>query len=1599
MKPILFFDFEIDSNAGKIKDIGCVSGDNRSYHGASVEKFISILNRFSFICGHNIIDHDFKYILNERPPIKSGKFFLIDTLYLSPLLFPQKPYHKLVKDDKLLSDSLNNPLNDSKNARELFYDELNKFNSLAEAEKQIYRELLKNSKYFTGFFKFQNSDGIHTEKLPQNIKNLLSDEICSNAQIERFIADKPVELAYAIALILTRDRDSVTPPWLLKRFPAVETIIHKLRNTPCLEGCNFCLKNLDPFRGLKKYFGFENFRKFEGEPLQQRAVEAALFNKSLLVIFPTGGGKSLTFQLPALMTGDNNRGLTVVISPLQSLMKDQVDKLEESNITEAVTINGMLDPIERSKAFERVENGSAKILYISPESLRSKTIERLLFGRFINRFVIDEAHCFSTWGHDFRVDYLYIADFIANLQKFKDGNKQIPVSCFTATAQQNVIADIQRYFSEKLDISLELFKTDESRKNLTYEVFENPGEEKKYQELRRLLESKKCASIIYVSRTQRAKKIADRLSQDGFSAAPYHGKMDIREKNKNQERFTSGELDIIVATSAFGMGVDKKDVGMVIHFDISDSLENYVQEAGRAGRDQNISAECFILFDEEDLNKHFILLNQTKISISEIQQIWTAVKRLSKKHSVITASPLEIAREAGWNDTVVDIETRVKTSLSALEIAGLLKRKQNVPRIYASSIQCKTANEAIEKINNSSLFTQKQKEQAHRIIVKLIAGKSRISKENEIAESRVDYISDHLGIVKEEVINVIRLMRQAKILADSMDMTAYIEKSKQMQALISHSGQMCRLSSDLLTLFNINDDTYNLKELNESLNELGNTHSSPRKIRTILNFWKVRNWIKIQYQDNISHHLRIIFNEETVELKKKIDKLNSITGAIINYLYDRKRMQHDTGDDEQIRIEFSIIELLKIINESSLLFENPINIQDVENSLFFLSKIRGINIESGFLVVYNRLTIERIEKNNRILYKQDDYKPLENFYKARTQKIHIVGEYAKRMVEDYDAALKFVHDYFNLDYSSFLRRYFRNQSEILDKPITQSKYYEILGELSEQQKEIINDKESETIVVAAGPGSGKTKLLVSKIASLLLLEDIKHEQLLMLTFSRAAASEFKKRMLKLIGNAAHYIEIKTFHSWCFDITGQVGTIEKSDQIITDTINKLDRNEIERCRVTKSVIVIDEAQDLNEAEYRLIEKICEINDGIRLIAVGDDDQNIFEFRGANSKYMRMLLKRNNSRKYELTRNYRGCENLVHFSNVFIKRVDKRLKTNDLKSYKRGNGRIKIFKYSQNNLIVPLVGEVSSSALYGSVCIMTHSNEEALIIYGLLRKEEIPAKLNQAGKEFHLANLLEVRFLLYKINKESEGPKIPNEKWAEIKAEMKTQFAQSGNLDLILNIMKEFEDTHKTRYKTDLQYFLEESETRDFTKNDTGTILISTIHKAKGKEFDNVFLMLRDDYAITEEKIREIFVAITRAKKNLFIFTNSSVMDNITAENLEREFDNNIYDEPVVLYMSLGYEDLNLGYFDLVQDPIKELHAGEPLTVKTDYCLNSKREKILRFSKKFQKTIEEKRSKGYEITSAFIKFIVLWKNKEMENEIRIILPELTFTKKTT
>lgn len=1596
MNNIVYFDLEV-SNNGKILDIGAVNQNGDIFHSSVLGEFMKFISSAEYLCGHNIVSHDLKYL---KPFLKKS-YKLIDTLYLSPILFPERPYHNLIKDDKIISDQLNNPLSDSLKAKQLFEDELERFKDLPENVKRAYYDLLNENGHFKGFFDYVQYSSSRFSYLfntkADNISGILEEVVCSKANISRIVDSSPTELAYATAIIRTGDRYSITPAWVQHQFPLVGNIIHKLRGINCGE-CKYCREHLDARKMLKRWFGYDSFRTFNGESLQENAVNAAIQGKSLLAIFPTGGGKSLTFQLPALIAGEATKALTVVISPLQSLMKDQVENLEKRSIAEAVYINGLLSPIERQQAFERIMSGEVSLLYIAPEQLRSKTLEKALLSRTINRFVIDEAHCFSAWGQDFRIEYQYIGEFLRAIQKKKGLEKPIPVSCFTATARPKVISDIIDYFDRVNGIALEKFTTVATRTNLRYSVLHRDNKNEKYMTLRSLLQSKDCPSIVYVARTKSAENIAEQLINDGLDARAFHGQMETMTKVKNQEDFINNKVRIIVATSAFGMGVDKSDVGLVIHYDISDSLENYLQEAGRAGRDVHTEADCYVLYNDDDLNKHFILLNQTKLTLSEINQIWRAIKALTKNRKTIYISPLEVARKAGWEE-MTDIETKVKSAINALETAGYVRRGMNSPRIFATSIIPKCFEDAAQHIDAYEEMTEEERVHCRRIIKSLISQKSRASASTNDAESRVDYLSDMLGIETAKVIQAIESMRNAGILTRDNDMTAYLRKK-----LVNELGYFAKLEQLLLSYIDKNGPVIDLKVFNEYATENGIKKSKIKDIKTLIFFWQTQNYTHKAVRQSDIDKMNLILCDSASRLQERLVTRTEVCSFIIS---EMEKMENLSPMQDYATVNFSMSALLEQYNCNASLYSHSIKTEEIQEALLFLSKTGIISIEGGFMVIYNKLELERLADSN-LKYKKEDYKNLDAFYKQRIQQIHIVGEFANMVVKDYGKAMTFVKDYFFMDFKALIKEYFdsERQKEIAQN-VSPQKYNEIFGSLTETQHKIISDKESRFIVVPAGPGSGKTYVLVRKLASLILMEDIKSEKLLMLTFSRAAASEFKKRLTELIGNAAKYVEIKTFHSYCFDILGQRGTLEKSENIVKAATKEIIDNRVEISRITKSILVIDEAQDMSADEFALIEALIARNEDIRVIAVGDDDQNIYAFRGSDSMHLKQLLTKYGGVQYNMLENFRSHRSIIKCANDFARCIPNRLKSYPIIETHKEDGNVRFTLHQCENYEVAIVNDILSRKGNGTTGVLTSRNEDALIIAALLNRSGQKARLIQSNEGFSLSDLAELH-LFIKLIKEQATSVISESVWLSTKQQISTRFSESTDLKTALWCINAFETEYSTKYVSDLENFILESDIADFEERKQGEIIVSTIHKAKGHEYDNVFISLKGLQYISDEEKRAIYVGLTRARHTLSVHSNVDLSQYMNLASANFMVDANPYAEPDEVLMQLSHRDVVLAMFKGKTNLIETLHAGQEIIINDVYAevtINSRHVKILKFSEAFRKKLAHLTGMGFLPHKAIIRHIVYWRHEEIEGgatklvEIPVVLPEIVFRKKTS
>src|SRR6478736_5009871 len=360
---------------------------------------------------------------------------------------------------------------------------------------------------------------------------------------------------------------------------------------------------MDSQSALKKYFGYDAFR-----PLQQEIIDDALSGRDVFALLPTGGGKSLCFQLPALLRD----GVTIVVSPLIALMKDQVDALRTSGIA-ATFLNSTLAGSESRERLRGLDRNQFRLLYVAPERLMMENFLERALNWNIAQIAIDEAHCISEWGHDFRPEY-------RELKKLREHLPDVPIMALTATATERVRADVLKEL-ELRDPSF--YVASFNRPNLTYRVVPKT---QPYEQLLAFIRSRPNDSgIIYCASRKSTESLARNLNEDGVSAKPYHAGLTNVERTKHQDAFLRDDVRVVTATIAFGMGINKPNVRFVVHYDLPKNLESYYQETGRAGRD-GLPSECVLLFSPGDVAKqlHFIdekTEKEARIARAQLQQM------------------------------------------------------------------------------------------------------------------------------------------------------------------------------------------------------------------------------------------------------------------------------------------------------------------------------------------------------------------------------------------------------------------------------------------------------------------------------------------------------------------------------------------------------------------------------------------------------------------------------------------------------------------------------------------------------------------------------------------------------------------------------------------------------------------------------------------------------------------------------------------------------------------------------------------------------------------------------------------------------------------
>ncbi|GLC30432.1 DNA helicase RecQ [Clostridium omnivorum] len=512
---------------------------------------------------------------------------------------------------------------------------------------------------------------------------------------------------------------------------------------------------------LKKYFGYDNFRAG-----QEKVIESILNNRDTLAIMPTGAGKSICFQVPALLF----EGVTLVISPLISLMKDQVDTLNELEVP-ATYINSSLSNIEVEERIFNAAQGDFKLIYVAPERLESQAFCSLVKTLNISLVAIDEAHCVSQWGHDFRPSYRQIASFIKAL------DTRPVVTAFTATATEEVKYDIIRLLQLNCPA---VFTTGFDRENLTFSVIR--GENKREYILQYLQENKAETGIIYGATRKEVESTYEWLKDKGFSVGKYHAGLSDEERVNNQEAFLYDDIKIMVATNAFGMGIDKSNVRYVIHYNMPKNMEAYYQEAGRAGRDGEPS-ECILLFGAQDvlLQKYLIEQNmmneeRKRFEYKRLQNVvdYCHTPKCLRKYILEYFGEENVKENCGNCSTCNDDRELVDITIDAQKIFSCILRMKErygttlIAEVLRGSKNKKIYELGFDELSTYGIMKNYTVQEIKDLINVLIADEYLIMTEGQFPMVRLRQKAIDVLKLKEQVFQKVRKKKQKTVTQDSL---------------------------------------------------------------------------------------------------------------------------------------------------------------------------------------------------------------------------------------------------------------------------------------------------------------------------------------------------------------------------------------------------------------------------------------------------------------------------------------------------------------------------------------------------------------------------------------------------------------------------------------------------------------------------------------------------------------------------------------------------------------------------------------------------------------------------------------------------------------
>jgi ATP-dependent DNA helicase RecQ len=1236
---------------------------------------------------------------------------------------------------------------------------------------------------------------------------------------------------------------------------------------------------------LGQLFGYDGFKEGQLEIIKQLLRGEVV----PLGILPTGAGKSLTFQFPALLLSRYCRGLTVVVSPLVALMEDQVLALHEKfpqHKTKIDYLSGARTGAENRRVLAAVWDGTVDLVYLSPERLRHSTAQRLFRHRPPSLWVLDEAHTLSQWGHDFRPDFLRLAELIPG---FYEGTGLRPLLGFvTATVTQAVKNDLTSKVVNRLASLLgrpmAVCPEDAGfswRSEITTRVELQGDERARLMGAGELL-SKKArdgVGIAYVQSRVKSEEYTHIFQRDfALQAEVFHAKIEPHDKQRIIRRFRDvdeGGLAAVVATTAFGMGIDREGIHTVVHLGPPRVPEAYLQEVGRAARRPGERGEAVLYWDEDDFRKLFFAEAKGQITKKQMRSCWDRLlKRLKLADPWVSA--LDLAEPLD-EDNAERLATKVKVVLFYLEQAELIVEIGQ--QAFAATVRLKLLNPDATPADDD----------ARRLLTFVRSLGLRTGPEVKLDVREVCLL---LGMNSRSVFRALEQLVKAGALGWRHEVVLFIEKRAKQR---------------------LNEIDRSVKALLSFLGEAaGGSHEHGQELPTREVTQKME---RIQRRANLFMALEGLKTSGLVERATcdngflqvtPCDGSDAVSSAwaketaarwqlLFKELYEGLRALEEIADRATVKpgqtLKVALRAFEQHVARGVALTGSGSEILDA------LQGLRAITMGSG-AVDYD--TLYQIAPGKRQRWHDNVYRRLEEHYAARARRIHAMRVLLSEPQEVGRIAI--LRNYFTLDADEFDRGYLASPEAARSLALPEDRD-RILEGLRPAQRRVVTDEESRALLVLAGPGSGKTHTIVRRVAYLVAVRGISPEKILVVAYNRTAAAELRHRIHDFLHARGIGVTVCTFHALAARLTG----FRTAD--VPEAVRRQGKEQSYKWLFTKAIeelksghhpgydyILVDEYQDVDDQQYELVWHLAgyggEEEDHSQksfVVAVGDDDQNLYEWRNARVEFIQRFSQEygvDSERPVALTTNFRSRPNVVRFTNAFIEAAippERRLKgpAERMESaYNEPPGRVVRADYRHlydaacwiNTRVEELLAAGVSPR---DIAVLAHEWDHLRFLQHVLwfgRPEGGKRQFQLYNTKDHRrpADSAIGRALTECLGQEpgrvvADGP-------GRLR-ELQTETGYSSKDAAWPSLLQGVDGKHNITQE-EMLYLLEEGR----PLRSTGVVL-STFHSAKGSEFRHVFVVeggkkawnpqSEDGKKATQGSARSLYVGFTRAKEELYV----------------------------------------------------------------------------------------------------------------------------------